>query len=44
MPIAFSKLLEFMTKPRIKSGIEQPSVLLESVQYGSNLYLGSLVM
>jgi UDP-3-O-[3-hydroxymyristoyl] glucosamine N-acyltransferase len=40
--LAFSKLLEFYDQAKgIKSGIEQPSVLLESVQYGSNLYLGS---
>jgi hypothetical protein len=30
-----------MTKPKALERIEQPSVLLESVQYGSNLYLGS---
>ena len=40
--LAFSKLLEFYDQAKgNKSGIEQPSVIAESVQYGSNLYLGS---
>jgi UDP-3-O-[3-hydroxymyristoyl] glucosamine N-acyltransferase len=41
--LSFSKLLEFYDQARKanKSGIEQPSVLPESVKYGTNLYLGS---
>ena len=40
--LAFSKLLEFYDHAKgNKSGIEQPSVIAESVQYGANLYLGS---
>ncbi|RTY93697.1 UDP-3-O-(3-hydroxymyristoyl)glucosamine N-acyltransferase [Flavobacterium sp. GT3R68] len=40
--LAFSKLLEFYDQAKgVKSGIEQPSVMSESVKYGENLYLGS---
>jgi UDP-3-O-[3-hydroxymyristoyl] glucosamine N-acyltransferase len=40
--LSFSKLLEFYDEAkRIKSGIEQPSVISENVKYGANLYLGS---
>lgn len=41
--LSFSKLLEFydQAKKANKTGIEQPSVLPESVKYGANLYLGS---
>ncbi|MBC7846170.1 MAG: UDP-3-O-(3-hydroxymyristoyl)glucosamine N-acyltransferase [Flavobacterium sp.] len=41
--LSFTKLLEFydQAKKANKSGIEQPSVLPESVKYGANLYLGS---
>ena len=40
--LAFSKLLEFYAQSKgTKVGIEQPSVLLESVKYGDNFYLGS---
>ena len=39
---AFSKLLEFYNEVKNnKSGIEQPSFLSTTVQYGENLYLGS---
>ena len=39
---AFSKLLEYYNQVKLmKSGIEQPSVISEGVQYGENLYLGS---
>lgn len=39
---AFSKLLEFYNQIKLmKSGIEQPSVISEGVQYGDDLYLGS---
>lgn len=39
---AFSKLLEYYNQVKLmKSGIEQPSVISEGVQYGSDLYLGS---
>lgn len=39
---AFSKLLEYYNQVKLmKSGIEQPSVISEGVQYGDNLYLGS---
>lgn len=39
---AFSKLLEFYNEVKNnKSGIEQPSFLSATVQYGENLYLGS---
>lgn len=39
---AFSKLLEYYNQVKLmKSGIEQPSVISEDVQYGSDLYLGS---
>ncbi|MFT7350706.1 MAG: UDP-3-O-[3-hydroxymyristoyl] glucosamine N-acyltransferase [Flavobacterium sp.] len=39
---AFSKLLEYYNQVKLmKSGIEQPSVLSEGVNYGENLYLGS---
>lgn len=39
---SFTKLLEFYNEvKRNKSGIEQPSVISDSVTYGSNLYLGS---
>ncbi|WP_298222960.1 UDP-3-O-(3-hydroxymyristoyl)glucosamine N-acyltransferase [Flavobacterium sp.] len=41
--LAFTKLLTFYDQARkdSKVGIEQPSVVSESVQYGENLYLGS---
>jgi UDP-3-O-[3-hydroxymyristoyl] glucosamine N-acyltransferase len=40
--IAFSKLLEFYDQAKgNKSGIEQPTVIAETVKYGANLYLGS---
>ena len=40
--LAFSKLLEFYDQAKgNKSGIEQPSVIAETVRYGTNLYLGS---
>lgn len=40
--LAFSKLLEFYDQAKgVKIGIEQPSVMSESVKYGENLYLGS---
>lgn len=39
---AFSKVLEFYNQIKLmKSGIEQPSVISEGVQYGEDLYLGS---
>jgi UDP-3-O-[3-hydroxymyristoyl] glucosamine N-acyltransferase len=39
---AFSKLLEFYNQVKLnKSGIETPSFISESVQYGDNLYLGA---
>ena len=39
---AFSKLLEYYNQVKLmKSGIEQPSVISDGVQYGDNLYLGS---
>jgi UDP-3-O-[3-hydroxymyristoyl] glucosamine N-acyltransferase len=39
---SFSKLLEYYNQVKLmKSGIEQPSVISEGVQYGSDLYLGS---
>ena len=39
---AFSKLLEYYNQVKLmKSGIEQPSVISENVEYGENLYLGS---
>jgi UDP-3-O-[3-hydroxymyristoyl] glucosamine N-acyltransferase len=39
---AFSKLLEYYNQVKLmKSGIEQPSVISEGVQYGTDLYLGS---
>ncbi|MEZ4854737.1 LpxD N-terminal domain-containing protein, partial [Flavobacterium sp.] len=39
---AFSKLLEYYNQVKLmKSGIEQPSVISEGVQYGEGLYLGS---
>lgn len=38
---SFTKLLEFYNQVKLnKSGIEVPSFISESVQYGSNLYLG----
>ncbi len=39
---AFTKLLEFYNQVKLnKTGIEQPSFIDESVQYGKDLYLGS---
>ncbi len=39
---SFSKLLEYYNQVKLmKSGIEQPSVISEGVQYGTDLYLGS---
>lgn len=39
---SFSKLLEYYNQVKLmKSGIEQPSVISDSVIYGDNLYLGS---
>ena len=39
---AFSKILEFYNQIKLmKSGIEQPSVISEGVEYGDDLYLGS---
>ena len=39
---AFSKLLEYYNQVKMnKSGIEQPSFISESANYGSNLYLGA---
>ena len=39
---SFTKLLEFYNEvKRNKSGIEQPSVISDTVKYGVNLYLGS---
>lgn len=39
---AFSKLLEYYNQVKLmKSGIEQPSMISEGVQYGDDLYLGS---
>ncbi len=39
---SFTKLLQFYNQSKLeKKGIEQPSVLSDSVQYGENLYVGS---
>lgn len=39
---AFTKILEYANQIKLmKSGIEQPSVLSEGVEYGTDLYLGS---
>lgn len=39
---AFSKLLEYYNQIKLnKTGIEQPSFISESAQYGENLYLGA---
>ena len=39
---SFSKLLEYYNQVKLmKSGIEEPSVISENVEYGENLYLGS---
>lgn len=39
---SFSKLLEYYNQVKLmKSGIEQPSVISEGVEYGTDLYLGS---
>ena len=39
---SFTKLLEFYNEvKRNKYGIEQPSVISDTVKYGANLYLGS---
>lgn len=39
---SFSKLLEYYNQVKLmKSGIEQPSVLSDTVEYGEGLYLGS---
>ena len=39
---SFSKLLEYYNQVKLmKSGIEQPSVISENVEYGENMYLGS---
>lgn len=39
---SFSKLLEYYNQVKLmKSGIEQPSVISDTVTYGENLYLGS---
>lgn len=39
---SFSKLLEYYNQVKLmKSGIEQPSVISDNVEYGENLYLGS---
>ncbi len=39
---SFSKILEYYNQVKLmKFGIEQPSVISESVTYGENLYLGS---
>lgn len=39
---AFSKILEFYNQIKLmKSGIEQPTVISEGVEYGEELYLGS---
>lgn len=39
---SFTKLLEYYNTVKLmKSGIEQPSVISENVNYGENLYLGS---
>jgi UDP-3-O-[3-hydroxymyristoyl] glucosamine N-acyltransferase len=39
---SFSKILEYYNQVKLmKSGIEQPSMISESVTYGENLYLGS---
>lgn len=39
---SFSKLLEYYNQVKLmKSGIEEPSVISEGVQYGEGLYLGS---
>ncbi|MEY4085300.1 MAG: hypothetical protein RL074_1087 [Bacteroidota bacterium] len=40
--VAFTKLLEFYNQVKLnKTGIEQPSFIDETVQYGADLYLGS---
>ncbi|WP_330441664.1 UDP-3-O-(3-hydroxymyristoyl)glucosamine N-acyltransferase [Flavobacterium sp. C4GT6] len=39
---SFSKLLEYYNQVKLmKSGIEQPSVISDNVEYGEGLYLGS---
>lgn len=39
---SFSKLLEYYNQVKLmKSGIEQPSVISDNVEYGENMYLGS---
>jgi len=39
---AFTKILEYANQIKLmKSGIEQPSVISEGVEYGDDLYLGS---
>ncbi|GAB2768580.1 UDP-3-O-(3-hydroxymyristoyl)glucosamine N-acyltransferase [Salinimicrobium soli] len=39
---AFSKLLEYYNQVKLnKTGIEQPSFISESAEYGENLYLGA---
>lgn len=39
---SFSKLLEYYNQVKLmKSGIEQPSVISDGVEYGDDLYLGS---
>ena len=39
---AFTKILEYANQIKLmKSGIEQPSVISEGVEYGTDLYLGS---
>lgn len=39
---SFSKLLEYYNQVKLsKSGIEQPTVIADTVKYGENLYLGS---
>ncbi|MEY4011135.1 MAG: hypothetical protein RIT22_259 [Bacteroidota bacterium] len=40
--VAFTKLLEFYNQVKLnKTGIEQPSFIDKTVQYGADLYLGS---
>jgi UDP-3-O-[3-hydroxymyristoyl] glucosamine N-acyltransferase len=40
--VAFTKLLEFYNQVKLnKTGIEQPSFIDETAQYGTDLYLGS---
>ena len=40
--VAFTKLLEFYNQVKLnKTGIEQPSFIDDTVQYGADLYLGS---